>query len=81
MNKEALLEAFKRAADAKQPYVFVVVEAEGIKECIVIPKESFKAKETFYTNAYGDDLVHVMNSNVRILDCGYGQAERLPEFV
>lgn len=81
INKAALLKAFLYANKYKHPYVFVVIEAEGIKECIVIPSKSFKEKEQFYMNAYNDDLVHVMNKNVKITELGYGNEMHLPNFI
>lgn len=81
MNKAALLKAFERAINNNYPYVFVVIEAEGIKECIVVPKESFDDKKKFYMNAYNDELTHVMNSDVKITSVGYGDEKHLPNFV
>lgn len=81
MNKAALLEAFDRAISNNYPYVFVVIKAEGIKECIVVPKESFDDKKKFYMSAYDDELTHVMNSNVKITNVGYGDKKHLADFV
>ncbi len=81
MSKAALIEVFKRAVIGNYPYVFVVIEAEGIEECIVVPKESFEAKHEFYLKAYNDDLIHVMNSNVKITNVGYGDVNHLPDFI
>ena len=57
------------------------IEAEGIEELIVIPKQSFEAKEQFYMSAYNEDLIHVMNKNVRITEVGYGNENHLPNFI
>lgn len=77
MNKRVLINMFALAREKKFPYVFVGIEAEGIKEIIAVPEESFDAKEKFYLNAYSDDLVHVMNSNVRIVNVVTGDIESI----
>jgi len=68
LNKQDLINIFAVAREEGAPFVVVGIEAEGIKEAIVVPAESFNAKEKFYINAYSDDLVHVMNSKVRIFN-------------
>lgn len=52
-----------------------------MKEVISIPNESFDAKEQFYVKAYSENLVHHMNSSVRILGFSYGNATVLSELV
>lgn len=74
VNKDMLARAFDSALDNGDQFVFVGVVAEGIKEAITIPRESMKAKKEFYSKAYNDDLVHVMNSNVRIFGFTQGDA-------
>lgn len=81
VNKLGLLKAFDNAKNEDYDYVFVVIEAEGIKECIVVPRESFDEKEKFYSKAYNDNLVHVMNRNVRIINVGYGNKNHLTYFI
>lgn len=75
--KTRIPEAFETARIEKQPYVFVKIDAEGIEEVIVIPEKSFDAKEKFYLNAYDDNLAHVMNKNVKIIQIGYGNKDNL----
>lgn len=68
MNKEKLINEFDKALNDKD-YTFVILEivAEGIREFIVIPRESFIEKLSFYKRSYTDDLVHVMNKDVSIV--------------
>lgn len=77
LNKQTLINSFEQARKHNFPFVFVGIEAEGIKEVIVIPKESFDAKEEFYKRAYSDDLVHVMNSEVRIFGLSFGEVNEI----
>lgn len=46
--------------------IYILIEAEGVREVILIPKESFKAKKEFYQRAYTDNLTHAMNKDVKI---------------
>ena len=75
------MKTFNQAEVKGYPYVFVKIEAEGIEELIVIPKQSFEAKEKFYLNAYDDELTHVMNKNVKITNLGFGNKEHLSNFI
>lgn len=68
LTKQDLVNIFSVAREKELPFVVVGIEAEGTKEAIVVPSESFDAKEQFYVNAYSDELVHVMNSKVRIFN-------------
>ena len=77
LTKEALFETFDKARETESPFVFVAIHAVDAEEVIAIPAASFDAKEQFYDKAYGDDLVHVMNSNVYIRGLSYGRAEVL----
>ncbi|MDC6267231.1 hypothetical protein [Lysinibacillus fusiformis] len=81
LTKQNLKETFKGARTVGSSFVFVGIEAEGIKEVISIPKPSFDAKEHFYMNAYSDDLVHVMNSKVKITGLTHGDPEALYDLV
>lgn len=67
MNKEKLIAEFERAQKDKD-FSFVILEivAEGVREFIVVPRESFADKLAFYKRSYTDNLVHVMNKNVAI---------------
>ena len=78
LNKEMLKDIFATARKENLPFVVVGIEAEGIKEAIVVPAESFDAKEEFYMNAYSDELVHVMNSKVKIFYFIATGAEGIP---
>lgn len=77
LTKQDLINVFSVAREKKLPFVFVSIEAEGIKEVIAVPSESFVAKEKFYNKAYSDELVHVMNSKVRITNIIAGETEAL----
>lgn len=80
-SKEILLQNFESARKMGAEFVFVVVSAEGVEEVISIPSKSFDAKEQFYKNAYDDNLVHVMNSNVKITSVAYGQSDILKDLL
>jgi len=75
LTKQDLINIFSVAREKQLPFVVVGIEAEGIKEAIVVPEVSFDAKEQFYINAYSDELVHVMNSKVRIFNVIATEAE------
>src|SRR5690625_644625 len=67
MIKEKLIKEFARARnDNSFSFVILEIVAEGIREFIVIPRESFTEKLSFYKRSYTDELVHVMNKNVAI---------------
>lgn len=79
LNKQMLKDVFSVAREQQLPFVVVGIEAEGIIEAIVVPAESFDAKEQFYMGAYTDDLVHVMNSKVCIFNfIAVDSAEGIP---
>lgn len=77
LTKENLNNTFEAAKAENVDFVFVGIEAEGIKEIIAVPNESFEAKQAFYNNAYSDELVHVMNSKVRITGLTHGGAKAI----
>lgn len=81
LTKQHLQNTFTKAKKTNSPYVFVGIKAEGVAEVIVIPKQSFEAKEQFYTNAYSDDLTHVMNKNVMITGLSYGDSEQIANII
>lgn len=81
LTKQNLINTFEGARNNCAPFVFVGIEAEGIKEVIAVPEESFNAKEKFYLNAYTDELVHVMNSKVRIIGLTYGDAQSIHDLI
>ncbi|MFJ3388900.1 hypothetical protein [Lysinibacillus sp. NPDC086135] len=81
LTKQHLVNTFEGARNNNSPYVFVGIEAEGIKEVISIPSVSFDAKEQFYNNAYSNKLVHVMNSKVKIIGLTHGYPEALTDLV
>lgn len=64
LDRQALNDIFETAKQFDFKFVFVGISAEGIKEVIAVPNFSFDKKLEFYNNAYSDNLVHVMNSNV-----------------
>lgn len=75
LTKQDLINIFSVAREKQLPFVVVGIEAEGTKEAIVVPAESFDAKEQFYLNAYSDELVHVMNSKVQMFNVIAADAE------
>lgn len=81
LKKQQLKTMFSRAKETDSPYVFVGIKAEGVSELIVIPKQSFEAKEKFYLGAYSEDLTHVMNKNVMITGLSYGDADQIPNII
>jgi hypothetical protein len=81
LSKQNLINTFTGARENNSSFVFVGIEAEGIKEVIAVPAESFDAKEKFYINAYSDELVHVMNSKVRIIGLTYGNAQAINDLI
>lgn len=72
LTKQNLINTFTAARAEGTPFVFVGIEAEGVKEVIAVPSVSFDAKEKFYISAYTDDLAHVMNSKVCITGLTHG---------
>jgi len=81
LTKQNLIKTFNGAREYDAPFVFVGIEAEGIREVIAVPEQSFDAKEQFYMNAYSDDLVHVMNSKVRVFGLTFGKAEDINSLI
>lgn len=81
LTKQNLINTFEGARDSSSPFVFVGIEAEGVKEVIAVPTVSFEAKEKFYINAYSDELVHVMNSKVKITGLTHGDTEALKDLI
>lgn len=80
-NKENLNLAFDEAIASKARFIFVGVNADGVEEVIAIPNRSLEKKKEFYNNAYSDDLVHVMNKNVRIFGFTHGEEEALNQLI
>ena len=76
-GKDILISHFKQARENNSECIFISIDAEGVEEIIAIPQKSFDAKEKFYIRAYDEDLVHVMNSKVRITHVSHGQADFL----
>lgn len=81
LTKKHLQNNFTKAREIDSPYVFIGISADGIEELIVIPKQSFDAKEKFYMNAYDDDLTHVMNKSVFIRGLSYGNAKEIENII
>lgn len=77
MNKDVLINHFKQAKESNSPYVFIGVSAEGVREVICIPRESFDEKLEFYKRSYTYDLTHVMNKRVFITNFAYGDSDTL----
>ena len=70
---------FESAIKEGAKYVGVKVSADGTDECIVIPNKSFADKRTFYNRAYTNKLIHVMNSNVKIVAFTHGDLNDIEE--
>lgn len=81
LTKQHLQNNFVKAKETDAAYVFIAIRAEGVDELIVIPKQSFEAKEKFYLGAYSDDLTHVMNKNVYIRGLSYGGVDEIPNII
>ncbi len=78
ISKKKLVNVFQKAIDSNfYQFVILEIEAEGIREFIVIPRVSFIEKQSFYARSYTDDLVHVMNKNVKIIR--YASVNRLTD--
>lgn len=81
MNKGHLTNTFTNARVSKSPFVFVELSTPAGREVIVIPSDSFDAKEQFYLNAYNEKLVHVMNEKVYINGLSYGDSSELDHII
>lgn len=79
LTKQNLNNTFGSAIKEGANYVGVKVSAEGIEECIVIPNESFEGKRSFYDRAYTDELIHSMNSKVKIVGFTHGDWSDIEE--
>lgn len=77
MNKGVLANTFKSARETHSPFVFVELSTPAGREVIVVPSDSFDAKEKFYMEAYNDKLVHVMNEKVFIHGLSFGESSVL----
>lgn len=76
LTKQHLNNTFEEARNSGASFVFVGIEAEGIQEVIAVD-----AKEKFYNNAYSDDLVHVMNSKVRVFGLSHGESDAIKDLI
>lgn len=74
MNMMSLQETFKSAIDNNSEYVAVKVSMQGFKGCEIIinPKENFKEKLVYYTNAYNDNLTLKTFNGIKIVDATHG---------
>lgn len=81
MNKGILANTFKNARETESPFVFVELSTPAGREVIVVPADSFDAKEEFYLNAYNDNLVHVMNEKVYIKGLSFGDSSELDHII
>lgn len=81
LTKQHLVDAFNGAKQDDSKYVFVAIKGEGFREVISIPNESFEAKLNFYLHAYTDELVHVMNKNIKITGLSHGDESALVELI
>lgn len=68
-------------ADKSIPYIFVKIQNPTGFEVVVIPRRHSKEKREFYESAYTENLVHVMNSEVKIVDIAMGDETVLPKII
>lgn len=80
-NKSAINHVFNQARVDNHPFVFVELSTPAGREVIVVPRDSFDAKEKFYFDAYNDELVHVMNDKVRIKGLSFGNSSELDHII
>lgn len=80
-GKQTLKYVFEKAREEFAPFVFVELRTPAGREVIVIPSDSFDAKEEFYNNAYTEDLVHVMNKEVSVHGLSYGNSSELDHII
>lgn len=80
-GKQTLKHVFEKAREENHPFVFVELRTPAGREVIVIPRDSFDAKEEFYNNAYTEDLVHVMNKEVSVRGLSYGNSSELDHII
>lgn len=73
ITKRSLNNTFDSAINEGSKFIGVKISAEGTKEFIIIPRESFKEKKDFYNRAYTDELIHAMNSKVKIIGFTHGE--------
>lgn len=73
-KKEELVMCFENAFISKASWVAVSIlnEANGAREAIVIPQESFTHKMEYYKEAYTDDLILKTFGKVRITGFEFG---------
>lgn len=81
ITKQNLNNAFDSAIKENASYVGVKVSAEGTEECIVIPSKSFEDKRNFYNRAYTEELIHSMNSKVKIVGFTHGDWSDIEELI
>lgn len=81
MTKDNLNLAFEEAKSSNARFIFVGVDADGVKEVIAIPSRSFEKKQEFYNTAYSNDLIHVMNKNVHIYGVSHGDEKALYQLI
>ncbi len=81
MDKNTLKHVFDQARKHDHPFVFVELKTPAGREVIVIPSDSFDAKEKFYNDAYNENLVHVMNEKVYINGLSFGDSSELDHII
>lgn len=79
MNREDLINTFKKARETNARYVFVTIKLPDldIPEMIINRKENFNNKEKYYTETYDEDLIHKFNKDICIQGLSYGGLEEL----
>lgn len=81
LKKHMLNNAFEAARLTNSKYVFVRIDAEGTEEIITIPQKSFDKKQTYYNNAYSEELTLTKNPNVKITGFKFGELEELEDLL
>lgn len=81
MNKKVLNNAFALARKGNHKFVIIHLFTPAGEEFICIPSGSFDAKEKFYNTAYDENLLHVMNKEVRIVGLSFGDGSELDKLI
>lgn len=80
LSMNNLREVFELADKGDASYVFIEINACGVQEVIVIPKESRESKLRYYEETYDNELNHKHSSEVSIIGFSYGEARELDIF-
>lgn len=81
MDKKSLKYVFDKAREGNHKFVIVHLFTPAGEEFICIPSGSFDEKEKSYNNAYDENLIHVMNKEVRIVGLSFGDGSELDNLI